>query len=73
LILVRLGFGLDFAASVLGNIRAVWLHDMFLPSDAFDWPLNVVVVRTGGRTILIDAGIGADYPDCKPPASILHP
>jgi glyoxylase-like metal-dependent hydrolase (beta-lactamase superfamily II) len=40
--------------------RAAWLHDMFLPSDAFDWSLNVVVVRSGGQTILIDAGLGLD-------------
>jgi len=33
---------------------------MFLPPDAFDWSLNVVVVRSGGRTILIDAGLGLD-------------
>jgi glyoxylase-like metal-dependent hydrolase (beta-lactamase superfamily II) len=25
-----------------------------------EWPLNVAVVRSGGRTILIDAGIGMD-------------
>ena len=36
-----------------------WLDGMFLPAR-FGWPLNVVVVRSGGRTILIDAGIGAD-------------
>ncbi|RZN11156.1 MBL fold metallo-hydrolase [Bradyrhizobium genosp. SA-3] len=41
-------------------VRAAWLNDMFLPPDAFDWPLNVVVVRSGGRTILIDAGLGLD-------------
>ena len=41
-------------------VRAAWLNDMFLPPDAFDWALNAVVVRSGGRTILIDAGIGAD-------------
>src|SRR6266496_94512 len=41
-------------------VRAAWLHDMFLPPDAFDWALNVVVVRSGGQTILIDAGLGAD-------------
>jgi hypothetical protein len=46
--------------------RAAWLHDMFLPSDAFDWALNVVVVRSGGRTILIDAGLGLD-PDLHLP------
>jgi glyoxylase-like metal-dependent hydrolase (beta-lactamase superfamily II) len=41
-------------------VRATWLHDMFLPQDAFDWALNVVMVRSGGRTILIDAGLGSD-------------
>ena len=40
--------------------RAAWLNDMFLPPDVLEWALNVVVVRSGGRTILIDAGIGAD-------------
>ena len=44
-------------------VRAAWLDDMFLPPDVFDWPLNVVVVRSGGRTILIDAGLGAEFPD----------
>ena len=39
---------------------------MFLPPDAFDWALNVVVVRSGGRTILIDAGLGFD-PDLHLP------
>jgi glyoxylase-like metal-dependent hydrolase (beta-lactamase superfamily II) len=41
-------------------VRAAWLADMFLPPDAFDWSLNVVVVRRGGQTILIDAGLGSD-------------
>ena len=41
-------------------VRAAWLNDMFLPPDVLEWPLNVVVVRSGGRTILIDAGLGAD-------------
>jgi glyoxylase-like metal-dependent hydrolase (beta-lactamase superfamily II) len=43
-------------------VRAAWLNDNFLPPDAFDWALNVVVVRSGGRTILIDAGMGAEFP-----------
>jgi len=47
-------------------IRAAWMNDMFLPPDAFDWALNVVVVRSGGKTILIDAGLGAD-PDLHLP------
>jgi glyoxylase-like metal-dependent hydrolase (beta-lactamase superfamily II) len=40
--------------------RAAWLNDMFLPPDAFDWALNVVMVRSGNQTILIDAGLGLD-------------
>jgi glyoxylase-like metal-dependent hydrolase (beta-lactamase superfamily II) len=41
-------------------VRAAWLRDMGLPPEMVDWPLNAVVVRSGGRTILIDAGIGMD-------------
>jgi glyoxylase-like metal-dependent hydrolase (beta-lactamase superfamily II) len=41
-------------------VRGGWLNNMFLPPDAFDWALNVVVVRSGGQTILIDAGLGSD-------------
>ena len=47
-------------------VRATWLDNQFLPPDAFDWALNVVVVRSGGRTILIDAGLGFD-PDLHLP------
>jgi hypothetical protein len=43
-------------------VREAWLKDNFLPPDAFDWALNVVVVRSGSRTILIDAGMGAEFP-----------
>ena len=39
---------------------------MFLPPDKFDRALNAVVVRSGGRTILIDAGLGMD-PDLDLP------
>jgi glyoxylase-like metal-dependent hydrolase (beta-lactamase superfamily II) len=46
--------------------RAAWLDDMYLPPDAFDWALNVVVVRSGDKTILIDAGLGSD-PDLHLP------
>src|SRR5262245_21038016 len=42
---------------------AAWLGDRLLPTDVFKWPLNAVVVRSGGRTVLIDAGIGDEYPD----------
>jgi glyoxylase-like metal-dependent hydrolase (beta-lactamase superfamily II) len=47
-------------------VRAAWLDDMFLPPDAFDWALNVVLVRSGAQTILIDAGLGSD-PDLHLP------
>ena len=42
---------------------ASWLDDMFLPPDVLEWPLNVVVVRSGAQTILIDAGLGVEFPD----------
>ena len=44
---------------------AAWLDDRLLPPDVFKWPLNVVVVRSGGQTVLIDAGIGDAYPDFR--------
>src|ERR1700742_4107266 len=43
-------------------VRAAWLKDNFLPPDAFDWALNVVVVRSGGRDTLFDAGEGEGVP-----------
>jgi hypothetical protein len=39
-------------------VRGAWLEDMFLSPEMLDWPLNVVLVRSGGRTILVDAGLG---------------
>ncbi len=42
---------------------AGWLGDNFLPPDVLDWPLNIVVVRTGEQTILVDAGLGVEFPD----------
>lgn len=42
--------------------RAAWLKSMFLPPDTFDWPLNVLVVRSGDQTILVDAGLGGEFP-----------
>ena len=81
---------LSLPGAMLGHnvdpaVRAAWLEDMFLPPDVLEWALNVVVVRSGGRTILIDAGIGGGFPDLncrgpgcwpsdwRPPASISHP
>ena len=50
---------------------ATWLDDARQPPDVFKWPLNVVVLRSGGRTVLVDAGIGAYYPDFQRPAGLL--
>ncbi|AYD65894.1 MBL fold metallo-hydrolase [Achromobacter sp. B7] len=41
---------------------ADWLDHMFMPPDAFDWPLNVMVACSGEQTILIDAGLGGQFP-----------
>jgi glyoxylase-like metal-dependent hydrolase (beta-lactamase superfamily II) len=49
-----------------------WLDDRFLPRDVLDWPLNVVVVRSGGRTILVDAGLGVEFPDFPRAGQTLH-
>ena len=59
---------LSLPGAMLGHnvdpaVRAAWLEDMFLPPDVLEWALNVVVVRSGGRTILIDAGMGMEFPD----------
>lgn len=41
--------------------REAWFKDMFLGPDAFDWALNVLVVRSGDQTILVDAGLGGQF------------
>jgi glyoxylase-like metal-dependent hydrolase (beta-lactamase superfamily II) len=59
---------LPITASTLGtNVPPAelteWLDDNFLPPEIVDWPLNIVVVRSGDRTILVDAGLGLEFPD----------
>src|SRR4030095_10113692 len=59
---------LSLPGAMLGHnvdpaVRAAWLEGMFLPRDVLEWALNAVVVRSGGRTILIDAGMGEEFPD----------
>lgn len=54
-----LGHNVDPAA------RSAWLEDKFLPPDVLEWALNTVVVRSGGRTILVDAGMGTAFPDLE--------
>ena len=53
-------------------VRGAWLDDMFLSRDAFDWALNAVVVRSGGRTILIDSGLGVEVPEFPRAGHLLH-
>jgi len=52
----------DLATNADPNKVARWLDDMFLPPDEMVWPLNVIVVRSGDRTILIDSGLGQEQP-----------
>jgi glyoxylase-like metal-dependent hydrolase (beta-lactamase superfamily II) len=40
---------------------AAWLDDMRLAPEEFKWPLNVVVVRSGDQTVLIDTGVGTEF------------
>lgn len=42
--------------------RKAWFREMFLGPDAFDWALNVLVVRSGEQVILVDAGLGNQFP-----------
>lgn len=53
----------SMATNAAPAARDAWLDDMFLAHDAFDWALNAVVVRSGDQTILIDSGLGEEYPD----------
>ena len=41
--------------------RDATLRSKFLP-DVVDWGMNVIVIRSGGRTILVDAGTGSEMP-----------
>ena len=53
----------DLATNADAAVRVAWLDEMFLPRDEMVWPLNVAVLRSGGRTILVDSGIGTEVPD----------
>ncbi|MDF6018391.1 MBL fold metallo-hydrolase [Streptomyces sp. JH34] len=41
---------------------SAWLSDNFLSPDVIDYPLNVAVVRSGEQTILVDSGLGTEFP-----------
>jgi glyoxylase-like metal-dependent hydrolase (beta-lactamase superfamily II) len=48
------------AANADPAARQAVMDSLSLPREMFDWPLNVVVVRSGGRTILVDTGAGVN-------------
>ncbi len=50
------------ATNVDPDVREAWFKDMYLPTDKLDWALNVLVVRSGDQTILVDAGLGGQFP-----------
>lgn len=54
------------------KVRGAWLDDRFLSKVAFDWALNAVVVRSGDQTILIDSGLGEEYPDFPRAGQFVH-
>ena len=41
--------------------RNEWFDGRFLQRDMFDWALNVALVRSGERLILIDSGVGDGF------------
>lgn len=42
---------------------AAWLGSKLQSPDVYEWALNVLVVRSGGRTVLVDSGVGSEFPD----------
>lgn len=55
------------ASTLATNVKpadlSAWLTARLESVDEYKWPLNVVVVRSGGRTVLIDSGVGDEFPD----------
>src|SRR3546814_11205755 len=49
------------ATNVDPAVRAEWFKDMFVGPDMFYWALNVLVLRSGDKTILVDEGLGAQF------------
>lgn len=41
--------------------RNEWFDSRFLQRDMFDWALNIALVRSGERLILIDSGVGDGF------------
>ncbi|MDI9701732.1 MBL fold metallo-hydrolase, partial [Burkholderia cenocepacia] len=41
--------------------RNAWFDGRFLQRDMFDWALNIALVRSADRLILIDSGVGDGF------------
>ena len=41
--------------------RNEWFDGRFLQRDMFDWALNIALVRSGDRLILVDSGVGDGF------------
>ncbi|MEK1886931.1 MAG: MBL fold metallo-hydrolase [Phyllobacterium sp.] len=52
-------------------VRSAWLHERLQP-EVMDWALNEVVVSSGGRTILIDSGLGLEAPNFPRTGQLAH-
>lgn len=52
---------LTMSTNVSEAERNEWFDDRFLQRDMFDWALNIALVRSGERLILIDSGVGDGF------------
>jgi glyoxylase-like metal-dependent hydrolase (beta-lactamase superfamily II) len=50
------------STNVAPAARSAWFKNMFVGPDMFDWALNVLVVRSGDQTVLVDSGVGGQFP-----------
>ncbi|MBB5504850.1 hypothetical protein HDG35_001085 [Paraburkholderia sp. JPY681] len=49
------------STNVSESDRNEWFDGRFLQRDMFDWALNIALVRSGDRLILIDSGVGDGF------------
>ncbi|MCA7083516.1 MBL fold metallo-hydrolase [Cupriavidus sp. DB3] len=49
------------STNVSQSDRNEWFDSRFLQRDMFDWALNIALVRSGERLILIDSGLGDGF------------
>jgi glyoxylase-like metal-dependent hydrolase (beta-lactamase superfamily II) len=49
------------STNVSQSDRNEWFDSRFLQRDMFDWALNIALVRSGERLILVDSGVGDGF------------